>query len=72
MKPPLASGNEVVRALKRTGFHVVSQRGSHIKLFNPSSECTLIIPNHKEIDRWTLKSILKDADIPVSEFMNLL
>jgi predicted RNA binding protein YcfA (HicA-like mRNA interferase family) len=72
VKPPLCSGNEVVRALKRAGYQVVGQRGSHIKLYNPANEITLIIPNHREVDRWTLKGILKDADISSEEFIRLL
>jgi predicted RNA binding protein YcfA (HicA-like mRNA interferase family) len=71
-KPPLVSGNEVIRAFKRAGYHVVSQRGSHVKMFNPSTEITLIIPNHREVDRWTLKGILQAAEISVGEFNRLL
>ncbi|MCJ7713851.1 type II toxin-antitoxin system HicA family toxin [Candidatus Bathyarchaeota archaeon] len=29
---------------------------------------TIIIPDHKEIDRWTLKTILKQAEISEQEF----
>ena len=71
-KPPLVSGNEVVRALKRAGYQSIGQRGSHIKLYNPDNEITLIIPNHREVDRWTLKGILKDADISTEDFIQLL
>ena len=71
-KPPLVSGNEVVRALKRAGSQSIGQRGSHIKLYNPDNEITLIIPNHREVDRWTLKGILKDADISTEDFIRLL
>ena len=60
-KPPLVSGNELISALRRAGFHVVSQRGSHVKLFNSAKEITLIVPDHREVDRWTLKGILRDA-----------
>ncbi len=72
MKPPLLSGNEIIRALLRAGYIKVGQRGSHVKLFNPTKQITLIIPNHREVDRWTLKGILKDADMSVEEFLNLL
>jgi predicted RNA binding protein YcfA (HicA-like mRNA interferase family) len=71
-KPPLVSGNEVVRALKRAGYQSIGQRGSHIKLYHPDNEITLIIPNHREVDRWTLKGILKDADISTEDFIQLL
>lgn len=71
-KPPLISGNEAIKAFKRAGYQVVSQRGSHVKLYNPETEATLVIPNHKEIDRWTLKGILKDSEMPIEDFINLL
>ena len=72
MKPPLLSGNEIIRAFLRAGYIKVGQRGSHVKLFNPVKQITLIIPNHREVDRWTLKGILKDAEISVEEFLKLL
>ncbi len=71
-KPPLVSGNEAIKAFKHAGYHVVSQRGSHVKLYNPITEITLVIPNHKEIDRWTLKGILQDAGISTEEFIRQL
>ena len=72
MKPPLLSGNEVIRAFLRAGYIKTGQRGSHVKLFNPALQITLIIPNHREVDRWTLKGIIKDADMSVEEFVKLL
>ena len=72
MKPPLCSGPEVVRAFLRAGYVKVGQRGSHIKLFHPTLQITLIIPNHREVDRWTLKGILKDAGLSGREFGKLL
>ena len=71
-KPPLRSGKEIVRAFQRIGYYRVDQRGSHIKIRNDTTQITLIIPDHKEVDRWTLKGILKDAEITVEEFMKLL
>jgi len=32
----------------------------------------IIIPDHKELDRWTLKTILKQADLSDQEFNELL
>ena len=71
-KPPLLSGREIVKAFKKLGYYPVGQRGSHIKIKNDTTESTLIIPDHKEVDRWTLKGILKDAEISVEEFEKLL
>ncbi len=71
-KPPLLSSREVVKAFEKAGYYRVSQRGSHIKIKNDSTQITLIIPDHREVDRWTLKGILRDAEISVEEFLNLL
>ena len=71
-KPPLLSGREVVAALKRKGYVQESQKGSHIKLKHPHTESVLIIPDHREVDRWTLKAILRAAEISVEEFLDLL
>ena len=72
MKPPLVSGAKAVKALKRAGWRVVGQRGSHVKLYRESDENTLIVPLHDELSRWTLKGILADAGIPIPVFLRLL
>jgi predicted RNA binding protein YcfA (HicA-like mRNA interferase family) len=58
-------GNEVVRALRRKGFEVERQEGSHIRMCNGSLRVT--IPNHPSIDVKTLASILKQAKITIEE-----
>ena len=62
-KPPLISGRDLVRAFTKLGYIKVSQKGSHIKMRNDAKGSVAIIPDHKELDRWTLKSILRDAEI---------
>ncbi len=71
-RPPLLSGRKIVRVFLKIGYRQVSQRGSHIKIRNDADDITLIIPDHKEVDRWTLKGILKDAGLSVDDFMSLL
>ncbi|PQP32931.1 hypothetical protein C6A36_01890 [Desulfobacteraceae bacterium SEEP-SAG10] len=39
---------------------------------NYEAESTVIIPDHKEVDRWTLKTILKQAEISEQKFKNYL
>jgi len=72
MKLPLLSGKEIVKILVRKfGFKVVKQRGSHIKLRRENGEKrTAIIPNHEEVAIGTLKSILRQAGISEEEFLN--
>ena len=68
---PIVSGREVVRALAKVGFVEVSQRGSHLKLRNEKNR-TVIVPLHRELARGTLRSILRQADLTVDAFTELL
>ena len=57
------SGLQVIAIFTRTGFKIISQKGSHVKLkryINEKSQ-TLTIPNHKEIDTGTLRAIFNQA-----------
>lgn len=71
-RPPLLSGREVVKIFERRGYRKVSQKGSHIKIRNDETGAILIIPDHKEVDRWTFKTILKQAEISEEEFREYL
>jgi predicted RNA binding protein YcfA (HicA-like mRNA interferase family) len=68
---PIVSGPEVVRALAKIGFLEVSRRGSHVKLRNETNR-TVIVPMHRELARGTLRSILRQADLTVEGFTELL
>lgn len=67
----MVSGREVVRALAKVGFSEVSQRGSHLKLRNREGR-TVIVPMHRELARGTLRSILRQTDLTVEAFIELL
>ena len=66
------SGREVVKALRRIGFVVDHQRGSHIFLHNLEKNISIVVPNHKEIKKGTLNSILKKTDITIDELKELI
>lgn len=67
--PKLYSSRQIVKALRRIGFEIVSQKGSHIKLRGTfdGETFTAIVPNHKEVALGTLNSILKQAGITREE-----
>lgn len=71
MKLPLLSGREVLAALKRMGFQEVQRKGSHVKMKHPDGR-KIVFPYHDEVDRYTLKGVLKDAEIDVKEFLENL
>ncbi len=48
------------------------QRGSHIIMVKAGSMATLSVPDHKEVARGTLRSLIGDAGLTVEEFTGLL
>ena len=62
-RPPLTSGRELVKIFKKLGYRKVSQKGSFIKMKNDETGNVAIIPDHKELDRWTLQTIPKETEI---------
>ncbi len=71
-KLPQVSGAEVVRALQKIGFTVRRQHGSHIILRRDNPFAQTVVPNHRQIDRGTLRAILRQTEITVDELNNLL
>ena len=65
---------QVVNALRRDGWVIVRQKGSHIRLQKHTTERSLklTIPAHNPIKRSTLSHIIKQAYLSVDEFTRLL
>lgn len=66
------SGRNVVKALRRTGFVVDHQRGSHIFLHNLEKNVSVIVPDHKELKKGTLNAIIKKAGITLDRLKELV
>lgn len=69
--PPL-SGREVVKVFRRLGWYVARQRGSHIILVKEGHIATLSVPDHHEVARGTLRSLIARADLTIEKFLNTL
>lgn len=69
--PPLPSlsGREVVQIFESLGWEVARRRGSHIVLVKEGSPATLSIPDHRTVAKGTLRSLIRAADMTVSEFV---
>jgi len=61
-----------MKALERAGFVVKRQEGSHVILRRTEPFAQLVVPDHKELDRGTLRAIIRQADLTVEEFLRLL
>lgn len=70
-KLPVVSGQKVIKALQNLGYVIRSQEGSHVHLRHLNRP-PLTIPNHKEIARGTLRAIIRQANLSVEEFTQLL
>lgn len=68
---PQVSGKQVVQALESAGFEHRSTKGSHAKLRHPDGR-VVIVPLHREIVWGTLGSVLRQAGLSASEFLDLL
>ncbi|HEY5708499.1 MAG TPA: type II toxin-antitoxin system HicA family toxin [Solirubrobacterales bacterium] len=71
-RQPVVSGERLIKALRKDGWEVVRQRGSHVRLKKPGRRHALVVPMHKEIRRGTLVGILRDADLSSDELRRLL
>lgn len=71
-KVPLLSGRVVVKVFRRLGWDIARQRGSHIILVKEGHIATLSVPDHHEVARGTLRSLIARAGLTIEEFLNAL
>jgi predicted RNA binding protein YcfA (HicA-like mRNA interferase family) len=70
-KLPIISGDECIKALGNLGYYVARTRGDHIRLRCPGRN-PVTVPRHRELDPGILHSIIREAEISVREFIQLL
>jgi predicted RNA binding protein YcfA (HicA-like mRNA interferase family) len=68
---PILSGRDVVKAFAQDGWQMVRQRGSHMILVKAGHMATLSVPDHREIARGTLRSLIRSSGLTVEEFVAL-
>lgn len=66
------SGNQLVKALRRIGYYVDHQKGSHIFMHNLEKNITVIVPRHKELKKGTLNNIIKKAGVTIDDLKKLI
>jgi predicted RNA binding protein YcfA (HicA-like mRNA interferase family) len=71
---PSLTARKVIRALRRAGFIEDRQRGSHLVLIHPETKARTIVPVHpgRTIKQPLLRAIIRDANLSVAEFLELL
>jgi predicted RNA binding protein YcfA (HicA-like mRNA interferase family) len=70
---PQVSGRKVVQALLKLGYEKDRQKGSHIVLRQVSyPHRRIVVPDHKEVAKGTMRAIIRHAGLTVEEFIKLL
>jgi len=69
---PIVSGQQARLAFERLGWRFARQKGSHMLLVKHGIPVNLAIPNHGELDRGTLRALIKKAELTVEGFLEAL
>jgi predicted RNA binding protein YcfA (HicA-like mRNA interferase family) len=69
---PQISGRDCVSALAKAGFYLKRQQGSHMILRKDEPFAQVVVPDHKTLDRGTLRAIIRQAGMSIDEFLALL
>lgn len=69
---PVLSGREVVRTFENLGWHFARQSASHIILIKEGEIATLSVPDHREVAKGTLRSLIRTAGLTVQEFISAI
>jgi predicted RNA binding protein YcfA (HicA-like mRNA interferase family) len=69
---PTLSGREVVRIFGKDGWQVARQRGSHMILVKEGLMTTLSVPDHREVAKGTLRSLIRSSGLSIDQFVTLM
>ncbi len=71
---PSVTAREIIRVLRKDGWHEVSSSGDHLQFRHPEKPGRVTVPIHSrgDVDRRTLASILAQAGILRERFLELL
>ncbi len=69
---PVLSGREVVRVFQSLGWQVARQSGSHIIMVKEGEISTLSVPEHREVAKGTLRTLIRASGLTVAEFIEAM
>ena len=68
---PTLNRRDVVKAFTQDGWQMARQRGSHMTLVKDGHMATLSEPDHREVAKGTLRSLIRSSGLTVEEFVAL-
>jgi len=74
LKLPVISGSQAIKCFEKIGYHIIRQRGSHVRMRHKSNSTKqpLTIPHHKTLGKGLLCKLLRDSELSIEEFSKLL
>ena len=69
---PVLSRREVVRIFESIAWKFARQSASHIILVKEGEIATLSVPDHREVAKGTLRSLIRTSGLTVSEFVSAI
>ena len=72
LRLPAISGKRAVEAFEKAGWQVARREASHIILTKAGSLATLSVPDHREVKRGTLRSLIRKAGMNIEQFIALV
>ncbi|MDJ0589634.1 MAG: type II toxin-antitoxin system HicA family toxin [Pleurocapsa sp. MO_226.B13] len=72
-KLPTVKANKTIKVLEKIGFQKIRQKGSHLRMKHQDGRvATIPIHQGKTIGKGLLRKILRDVELSVEEFIELL
>jgi predicted RNA binding protein YcfA (HicA-like mRNA interferase family) len=72
-KLPTVTANETINALEKIGFQIVRQKGSHVRMKHEDNRVvTIPVHGNKNLGKGLLRKILRDTELTVEEFLEIL
>lgn len=74
MKLPILSSDEIIKILKKEGFNIVRQKGSHVSLHKKTGAGfrLVVVAQGKDVPIGTLRDVIRKAGINRERFFELL
>jgi len=68
-KLPALKPKDVVKTLRKFGFEIKRQTGSHTRLIHPNGKATTVALHNRDLPKGTLRAILRQSEISLEEFV---
>ena len=71
-KLPVCKGREAIRAFEKCGWSLARYIDDHFILKKQRERFLLSVPDHNPIKKGTLRRLIRDAGLPVNDFVEML